>query len=61
MISSSPEMRLRYNKACNDYNAAVDQRESSEFDQALLSLRELLKIFQVIKPSQKAVKDVQER
>ena len=45
MISSSPEMRLRFEKACKDYNAAEDQSESGELDQALLSLQESLETF----------------
>mmetsp|Transcript_8624 Transcript_8624/g.12573 ORF Transcript_8624/g.12573 Transcript_8624/m.12573 type:complete len:225 (+) Transcript_8624:198-872(+) len=45
MISSSPEMRLRYSKALEVYCIDVSQKESGEFDQALLSLQESLEIF----------------
>ena len=44
MISSSPEMRLRYSKAVKDYKIAANQKESDKFDQALLSLQESLEI-----------------
>ena len=45
MISSSPEMRLRYFKAGNSYKIAVKQSESGEVEQALLSFQEALEIF----------------
>ena len=45
MISSSPEMRLRYCKAVNDYNITMKQIESGKFDQALLSFQELIEIY----------------
>jgi len=43
-ISSSPEMLLRYFKAVDGYKISENQRESCEFDQALLSLQESLEL-----------------
>ena len=45
MISSIPEMSLRYFKAVNGFNICNNNRERGEFDQALLSLQESLEIF----------------
>eukprot|EP00590_Aulacoseira_subarctica_P000434 CAMPEP_0172435382 /NCGR_PEP_ID=MMETSP1064-20121228/71146_1 /TAXON_ID=202472 /ORGANISM="Aulacoseira subarctica , Strain CCAP 1002/5" /LENGTH=252 /DNA_ID=CAMNT_0013183691 /DNA_START=41 /DNA_END=799 /DNA_ORIENTATION=- len=45
MISSSPDMHLRYVKAYEGYKIGLNQKDSGEFDQALLTFQESLEIF----------------
>jgi len=45
MITAGPEMSLRFFKAVNDCQIASNQRDSGDFDQALLSYQESLEIF----------------